>query len=169
MTLIKRLTFSFAVLSAFALCAVAPAQATDADAARDQTLKLFQIFKDRDWKTLFDVIQMSPVVAKTLTNRDEFAASFDKGLKDGDPDNAFSKLVDTMSDVKVGTAVIEGNVAYVATSCKVKIDDSTVQFLGVAKLVKTGDTWKWDLSFTDQPDKATEQRFTELFGVPSIL
>lgn len=164
---IRRSIFFLVILTALSLSALAPAQSTDADAAKAQALNLFKIYRARDWKGLYDNVAFSPAVTKTLSNRDDFASAFDKGLKAGDPNNDFGKLMDNMSDISVGFAVIEGDKAYVATSCTISVDAQKVKFLGIAKLIKVGDAWKWDLTFTDDSEKATELRFTQIIGDPA--
>src|SRR5436305_1685876 len=125
---LRRSSLWLIVIATFALSALASAQADtkDADAARAQALNIFTLFKARDWKGLYDVIQLSPEVAKTIPSRDDFAVGFAKGLKDSDPNDDFSKLVDTMDDVIAGTAIIENGNAYVATSCTVTVDSAKV-------------------------------------------
>jgi hypothetical protein len=156
------------LVAAFLVSSLAFAQADkDTQAARDTTQKLFTVFKNKDWHTLFDIIQLSPTLSKSMTDRDAFATAFDKGLKEGDPNNEFDKLVGTMDNVSIGAAIIEDKNAYVSTTCTVKVEGQSVRFVGIAKLVKVAGAWRWDLSFTDDADKASETRFTQLLGEPS--
>ena len=148
------------------LCSFASAQ-SDAEAAGSQVINLFKIFKARDWKALYDVTAFTPEIAKGLRGRDDFAAGFAKGLHEGDPDDSFSKLIDSMSDVFTGLAIVEKDTAVVATSCNLTFDKKKVAFLGIAKLAKVDGKWKWDLTFSNDLQKATAQRFTELFGSPA--
>ncbi len=145
----------------------APAQDKDGDAARAQVTALFKVFKSRDWKGLFAITEFSPAVKKVTTDPDAFAAEVAKSIKESDPGDAFGKIFDGISDIIAGQAIIEGNMAYVATSCRAKVEDQTVTFVGLAKLIKVGDAWKWDLAFSDDTDKATELRVTQLIGKPA--
>ncbi len=169
MNSIRRSFFCVFVIGCLGLAALSPGQAVnaDADAARAQALNLFKIYKARDWKSLYDVTVFSPAVTKTLTNRDEFATGFEKGLSQNDPKNDFGNLMDSLDDISVGCVIIENDSAYVATSCTITADSQKVKFLGIAKLIKSSGDWKWDLTFSDDAEKATEKRFTEIVGDPA--
>jgi hypothetical protein len=168
MNSIRRSLLCVFVIGCLGLAALSPGQSTaDADAARAQALNLFKIYRSHDWKGLYDVTAFSPAVSKTLTNRDEFATGFEKGLTQGDPNNDFGKLMDGLQEISAGCVIIENDSAYVATSCIVTVDTQKVKFLGIAKLIKSGGEWKWDLTFSDDTEKATEKRFTEILGDPA--
>lgn len=141
-------------------------QADNESAARNQVLSLFTIFKSRDWKSLWGVVQFSPAVATATTDPEAFARDVAKGIKDADPDDNFGKLFGGMSDIGAGGVVIEGDRARVATSCKVTNADGSVILLGVATLVKVDGIWKWDLSASDDTEKITGQRLQEMLGSP---
>jgi len=158
------LCFTFA----FAQSAFAQDEDAQAKAARDQAQKLYQTFKNKDWKGLYDLIQLSPSVAKQLNGRDAFAKDFETGLKQGDPTDNLGKVVDNMSDIRTGAAIVEGKYAYVSCTSVVVIEGTKMRFLGMVKLIKVGDSWRWDLSFTDDPEKASAQRFSEMLGLPAV-
>ena len=153
------------LLVAIFMSALAFAQSDDkdVDAARAATQKLFSVFKARDWHALFDLIQFAPKLQQQMNDRNQFAKAFEEGLS-GDSD--FSKIIDSMDNVAVGAALIEGKFAYVGTTCTVKVDDQQVRFVGLAKLVKVDTAWRWDLTFTEDPAKASETRFEQLLGEP---
>lgn len=154
----------FLALGAFGLAGV-----SDADAARKQALVLFNIFKQKDWRGLYYVVEFSAAVKPTVTDADAFARDVDKGIRQSDPDyKTYNNLFDHLDDIAVGVAVVENGHARVATSCRIAFPGkSEVTFLGIVTLVKVGDMWKWDLTFTDNTKGATEQRFTELLGQAS--
>ena len=169
MNSIRRSLLCVFVLGCLGLAALSPGQTAnaDADAARAQVLNLFKIYRAHDWKSLYDVTAFSPAVSKTLSNRDEFASGFEKGLTENDPKNEFGQLMDGLEDISAGCVIFENNSAYVATSCTVTVDTQKVKFLGIAKLIKSAGDWKWDLTFSDDIEKATEKRFTEILGDPA--
>jgi len=147
----------------------APAQQEkDEEAARSQVTALFKIFKSRDWKGLYAISEFSPAVKKVMTDPDAFAVQFNKGLTENDPNNAFGKLFDGMTDIVAGQAIVEGNVAFVSTSCKVTIEGKALTFVGLARLLKVDSAWKWDLAFTDDTEKTTEVRLAQLLGKPNV-
>ena len=71
------------------------------------------------------------------------------------------------SGAKVGKAVVKGSKANVPTSCKITMDAKTIPFKGNARMIKKGGTWKWDLTFTDDAEKATSTALMELIGKPT--
>jgi hypothetical protein len=164
---IKKLLKPLALVAVLSCFAWAPAQDKNEDAARSQVAALFKIFKDRDWKGLFAIAEFSPAVKKVTTDPVAFADEVAKSISQNDPTDAFGKLFNNMTDIVEGQAIIEGNYAYVSTTCKAKIDGQIATFVGLAKMVKVGDVWKWDLSFTDDTEKATELRVTQLLGRPN--
>lgn len=167
MNTLRRFALFALVLATFAITPLARAQSSDADSAKAQALNLFKIYRSQDWKALFDNLALPEAVAKANMDRDTFAVGFAKGLKDNDPNGDFEKLMDNLSDISVGTAIIEGNAAYVCTSCSVAVGDDKVKFLGIVKLIKVDDIWKWDLTTGADMEKATEQRFKEIIGDPA--
>ena len=74
--------------------------------------------------------------------------------------------MDNRSEITVGTAIIENDSAYVATSCTISVETQKIRFIGIAKLIKKSGAWKWDLTFSDNAEKATELRFTQIIGDP---
>jgi hypothetical protein len=160
----QRLPLALAIFALMAVSALAPGQDEEKVAAKDQALKLYNVFKSRDWKSLYDLIAFSPKVAPTVGDRDKFVEDFRKGL--GDNNDAVQELMGNMSDVRTGAALVEGNHAYVPASSVVDFKGTKVRFLGLIKLVKVDSVWKWDLAFSDDVEKATAQRFTELLGAP---
>lgn len=162
--------FSFRALVTVALLTLSVACFADDkedEAIRKQALNVFQVFKQRDWKGLFNASEFSATVKKDMTDPELFATKFAEGLKESDPDNAFGKLFDGMTEIKVGGVAIEGGKARVATSCVITVDKKAVPFLGVATFIKVGKDWKWDLSFSDEPETVTSQRLEEFIGAPS--
>jgi hypothetical protein len=153
------------LLFAAAVAMAAPAHADgDTDAVKSQVLRLYKDFKGRDWKDIYDVIGLAKGVS--MGTREQFAADFDQGIKQGDPGDMFSKLIDGMADVQIGAVMIEGEYAYVPTYCSVTIDGSKARLMGIAKMRKVDGTWRWDLTFTDDTEKAAAARTQQLFGEP---
>ena len=136
------------------------------DSAKKQVLELFRVFKAQDWKRLYDISMFSPAVSKTIKDRETFAADFAKGVTNNGKDDSFAKVMSSLSETSAGLVIIEGKSAYVSTSCKIDVNGQKVPLVGIAKLIKVGETWKWDLSFTDDAEKATSVRTTEFLGQP---
>ncbi len=152
------------------MSAMAPAQATstgtDYDAAKKQVLELLKVLKTQDWKRLYDITEFSPQVAKSVVDRDTFAKGFASGVTKDGKDDTFAKVMASLSEQSAGLVIIEGRSAYVSTTCKIDVSGQNVVLVGIAKLIKVGDAWKWDLTFTDDAEKATSTRTTELLGQP---
>lgn len=151
--------------------AVASAQATgtgpDYDAAKRRVIELLKVLKTQDWKRLYDISEFSPKVAKGIVDRDTFANGFASGVTKDGKDDTFAKVMASLSEQNVGIVIIEGKSAYVSTTCKIAVGEQKVTLVGIAKLIKVGDAWKWDLTFTDDAEKATSTRTTELLGQPA--
>ena len=163
---LQRISLAIAILALLAVSALAPAQDEDRDAAKSQALKLYNVFKTRDWKTLYDLIAFSPKIAPTVGDQDKFVADFQKGLSEKGGDEALDKLMGNISNIRTGSPILEGDKAYVPTTSVLQIEGQKMRFLGAIKLVKVSSVWKWDLSFSDDLEKATSQRFLELLGAP---
>lgn len=163
----KKLFKPLVLVAVLSCSAWAPAQDKEEDAARSQVAALFKIIKARDWKGLFAIAEFSPKVKAAMTDPVSFADEVTKSIAQNDPTDEFGKLFNNLSDIIEGQAIVDGKSAYVSTTCKAKIDGQTATFVGLAKMIKVGDAWKWDLSFTDDTEKATELRVTQLLGRPN--
>ncbi len=152
------------VVALLAVSAMSFAQSEDD--AKKQVLEIFKVFKTRDWKGLYQVSTFSAAVKAKITSPEQFAKDVAAGIKQSDPEDNVGKLFNNMSDIMAGGVVIEGPKARVATSCKVAVSGSSVVFFGVATLIKVDGTWKWDLSFSDDPQEVTAKRVQELLGAP---
>ncbi len=167
----KRLAFGIFFFTILAMStATAFGQGTSAgpeyDSAKKQALELFRVFKTQDWKRMYDISIFSSAVAKTISDRDSFAKDFAKGVTKDGKDDTFSKVMSNLSDMGAGLVIIEGKYAYVSTTCKIAVDGQKIALVGIVKFLKVGDTWKWDLAFTDDAEKATSTRTTEFLGQP---
>src|ERR1051325_2520445 len=100
-------------------------------------------------------------------NPDKFAADVEKGIVQSGGKEAIAKLCGGMSDVAVGKSVVNGAKANVPTKCKITIEGKTLQFKGNARMIKKGGAWKWDLTFEEDPQKATSMALQELIGKPA--
>ncbi len=167
---LKQLSFGFLFASTLLMTSQALGQGTsegpEYDSAKKQVIELFRVFKTQDWKRLYDISMFSPAVSKTIKDRETFAVDFAKGVTNGGKDDTFTKVMSTLSETSVGLVIIEGKSAYVSTSCKIAVSGQKVPLVGIAKLIKVGETWKWDLSFTDDAEKAASTRTTEFLGQP---
>jgi hypothetical protein len=132
-----------------------------------QALKLYKVIKNQDWKAMYSLILFPSGVAKpTATSADEFAAGFRDGINQKDGGAAVNNLFNNMSDIAVGEPAVNGDKADVPTSATITINGKALVFKGVAHMKKDGDTWKWDLSFTEDLTAATEQELQALLGKP---
>jgi hypothetical protein len=170
MKLYRGFLVGFCLVLSLAMGAVVPAQGTstgpDYDSAKKQVLELLKVLKNQDWKRLYDITEFSSLVARGLVDRDAFAKGFASGITKDGKDDTFAKVMASLSEQSAGLVIIEGKSAYVSTTCKIDVSGQKVMLVGIAKLIKVGDAWKWDLTFTDDAEKATSTRTTELLGQP---
>jgi hypothetical protein len=155
--------FTFSVLTVSAGAKPQVAAATPKAAA----LNLYTIIKNQDWKALYFVTIFSAKVRADLPDdADQFATGIAKGIHDSDPDGVVDKLFKSISDITIGEPAINGNSADVPTAANLTVSGKVVRFKGMAHLTKEKDVWKWDLSFTDDPQQATSVGIQTLFGKP---
>lgn len=154
------------VIAAIFVCALAGAQQTELDAAKAQALAVFKAVKGRDWKDLFGRITLAEELPNTPEARDAFAESINGDMDKTKDGQEFIKLMESMKALSCGIPVVEKDVAYVPTTCTVTMEGVTVRFLGLVKLKKVKDEWRWDLSQNKDVAKAAEERTVQLFGDP---
>ena len=148
----------------------APAKADDASAteAKAQALKIYKSIQRQDWKEMFLLSKYSPAAEKAFgSDADLVAVEIRKGIE-SDPDGkkVLDALTKDMTDITVGEPIITGETAEVPTSSTVKLSGKAVTLRGVAKLIKSGSTWKWNMTSTDDIELATAQAMTDLLGSP---
>jgi hypothetical protein len=96
-----------------------------------------------------------------------FADGVRRGINsDKDGQKTMDDLLNNLSEIEVGEPSISGDKAEVPTSAKFAINGTTVPFKGMAHMIKDGDVWKWDLTFSDDTKVATEQALLALIGKP---
>ncbi len=166
MNLIKPFVRTALLALLVAVSGLAIAQNKETEAVQTRVQQLFTVLKGKDWKGLYHVTEFSSTVKKSLTTDEAFAKDVETGIKESDPDDQVTKLFSELNEFVVGQVIVEGSTAYAATSCKLTVEGQTVTLLGVAKMVRSGGEWRWDLSFTDDVSKATETRLVELLGKP---
>ncbi|HTQ10836.1 MAG TPA: caspase family protein [Fimbriimonadaceae bacterium] len=138
----------------------------DAAECQSQALALYQAMQKQDWKALYHLAAFSPEITKILPGEDEFAKQVSDGIDEGGNRDSTNQLFAAMSDLAVGSATIQGDKATVPTTMVLAINGQTKHFHGVAKMVRSGKTWKWDLTTTNNLEKATTDAMTALIGKP---
>ena len=110
----------------------------------------------------------SPNVRKEMPDdADAFATGVRAGIKgEKDGQKTIDDLLNNLSEITVADPVMNGDKADVPTSAKLTIDGKAVIFKGTAHMIKAGDAWKWDLTFSDDTKTATEQALLALIGKP---
>ena len=151
----------------------AAAVATAAN-AETQTVKIYRTLRDQDWKAWYYLAAFSPKLKAELkekgTTADDFAADVWKGynssFKTPEEKKATDDIFKSITEIMVGEAVITGQTAVVPTTAKISAGGKTRTFKGAAHLVDDAGVWKLDLTFSDDAEKATSQRVSEIFGSP---
>jgi len=134
---------------------------------RSDALTLYKILQKQDWKSLYHAAAFSDKVAKTMPSSPaKFAEDVQKGIDNSGGREAVDKLFAGMSNMAVGKAAITGSKADVPTSCDIELQGKTLHFKGHARMIKRGAAWKWDLTSTDNVEKATSSALQELIGKP---
>ena len=135
---------------------------------RAQALKLYLVIQKQDWEALYSLVLFSPKLRLEMGGQSkEFAAGVRQGINESDSGKAVKELFDNMSDIAVGEPVINGDKADIPTSSKVILKGRTAFFKGTAHMIRDGQSWKWDLSFTEDVGAATSQQLIALIGTPS--
>lgn len=144
------------------------AKAGDASSedAKAQALKIYKAMQRHDWKEIFQLSAFSPVLTKSLGSDANAGAKAIGNAVGSDPDGkkVFDAVTKSMSDVAVGEPIIMGDKANVPTTSTAKLDGKDVKFRGLARLIKSGGVWKWDLTSSDDIETATAEALTELLG-----
>ena len=154
----------------YVLGQTAPAKADDTSAAdaKAQALKIYKAIQRQDWKEMFILSKYAPAAEKAFgSDVDAIAADIRKGIE-SDPEGkkVLDALTKNMADISVGEPTLNGDTAEVPTSSTVKLSGKVVTLRGVAKLIRSGSSWKWDMTFTDDIETATAQAMTDLLGTP---
>jgi hypothetical protein len=153
--------------SAFIVSVTAKPQAATVSSPKAAALNLYTVIKNQDWKALYFITIFSAKVRADLPDdADQFATGIAKGIKDSDPDGVVDKLFKSISDITIGEPAMNGNSADVPTAANLTVNGKVVRFKGTAHMTKEKDVWKWDLSFTDDPQQATSAGIQALFGKP---
>jgi len=176
--MLKKILCTFLVLGLVAgsLSTQAAAQAKpsgDATATPEaQARRIYQAIRDQDYKALFYLMAFAPKAKETLTTAEAFAIDFKSGydasFKTPEDHERTDKILHSISDIMIGEPVVTGNKAAIPTSAKITGNGVTLTFRGQANLINDGGVWKLDLTFTDDSEKATAQRVSEIFGQPEI-
>jgi hypothetical protein len=169
--MMKKLTsFALAVCLTFSVLSIsvsAKPQAAAASSPKAAALNLYNVIKNQDWKALYFITIFSAKVRADLPDDpDQFAAGLAKGIRDSDPDGVVDKLFKSISDIEIGEPVMNGNSADLPTAANLTVSGKVLRFKGTAHMTKEKDVWKWDLSFTDDPQQATSVGLQALLGKP---
>lgn len=149
---------------AAAVAVAAPAFARAGGDPRSRALEIYRSFKTKDWNKLFDLSALPGVKSDNQAARKGFIQGIAGELeKNPQSKQQFDALVNNMSDLKTGPAVVKGNKAVVPTSSVVKMNGKTLPLHGRIALVKQGAEWKWDLTSGDP--KQIEKASAEVFFV----
>lgn len=157
---VNRLFFALLLTLSFAF-------ASAAQDAQSQALKLYRSIQREDWKQLYYLAAFSPNIRKHLGTPEAFAADVAKGIGQSENAKIVHQLFSGMKNIVVGKATVTGNKATAPTSSDVTLNGQKVHFKGLARMIKDGGVWKWDLSYTDDVQTATSNAIQELLGKPS--
>jgi hypothetical protein len=89
---------------------------------------------------------------------------YESSFKTPEEQKTTDAIFKSIKDIMVGEAVISGDTAAVPTSATISSNGQTRAFKGVAHLIRHQGTWKLDLTFNDDSEKAMAQRVGEIFG-----
>ncbi len=153
---------AIAVLAVGGALAAAPRQAGPSS----QALALYKSLKNQDWRALYFLAEFSPAVKKQLPGPDKFATEVKEGIDNSGGAADVDMIFKNMSDIQVGEAVVKGGRATVPTSSKITLKGKIIIFKGAARMINAAGIWKWDLTFTNDPEKATSTAMQELIGKP---
>ena len=133
-----------------------------------QALKVFQAIQKQDWRTMYYLTRFSVTLTQRIgSDVDGFIKGITKGI-DEDPEGrkTTDNVLNGLSNLATGEPVIKGDRADVPTSSTMTLNGRATVFHGVAHMLRDGNTWKWDLTFTDNPGEATEKGLGDLLGKP---
>jgi len=166
----KVLAISIILLAALATMAQTElSENLPADEASAQALKVFNAIQKQDRAETYRLSQFSAKLSKTLSGAavDEFVEGFRQAMaEDKQGANMVNELLSNMTEITAGRAVVNGDKAEVPTSCRITLKGQTLLFKGVAKMIRSGKNWKWDLTSSDDPALVMEQGLTTLVGEP---
>jgi hypothetical protein len=152
------------LLVVLSLC-IASAACAASDAST-QALALYKAIQKQNWKALYYLAQFSPAIQKQLPGADEFAKQVAQGVRSSGNAAVVDTLFKGMKNIRVGTAAVSGNKATVPTAVTVNLNGKVMPFKGLARMIKSNGAWKWDLTGTDDAQKATSVAIQELIGKP---
>lgn len=137
-----------------------------------QALRIYKAIRDQDYKALFYLMAFTPKGRATMTTAEAFAVDMRKGYESSFKTPAeqaeTDKIFQSISDIMIGEPVITVSKAAIPTSARITANGATRTFRGQAYLIKDDGVWKLDLTFTDDTEKATAQRVSEMFGKPEV-
>ncbi len=151
---------------AIVLCAISAIANAASDAA-SQARALYTAIHKQDWHALYYLASFSPAIKKQLEGPDKFAADVKSGIDQGGNTKVVNDLFNSIRNIKVGAPAVKGTKATVPTSADITVNGRTLHFNGFAKMINDGGTWKWDLSYTDDVEKATANSLQQLIGKPA--
>ena len=135
---LKRFWSLAAALATMTVCSAA-AHAQRASDPRDQALVAYKIIQKQDWKGLYRSAAFSEKVAKSLpADPAVFAAQVENGIKGTGNKETVDKVFAGMSDLAVGKAEVKGKKADVPSSCRIKMNDKTLEFKGIIHAILPG-------------------------------
>lgn len=133
-----------------------------------QALKIYQAFRDQNYRALFYLIAFTEKGQATLTTAEDFArdtrAGYDGGFKTPEEKAVSDRILTSISGIMIGEPVITGTTAAVPTSAKITVNGQTLVFKGIAHLIQDKGVWKLDLTIDEDSEKAMAQRTGELIG-----
>jgi hypothetical protein len=145
----------------------AQAQAGPQRTPREAALITFRILQQQDWKALYSACAFSETVAESLPKTpQEFADEVTRGIVTSGGKDKLDQFLGGMKDLAVGEPQVTGDLASVPTSFTITLNEKVFHFRGIARLVRRQHAWLWDLSFSDDVQKATEKAFSEMLGKP---
>lgn len=162
---IRRIVAAVAVLAGgWAGAGTPPAASPGPQAA---ALAVFHILQKQDWAALYHVAAFSEQVMDQLpADPAVFAADVEKGIGGGKNKQLVDQMFNGMSDLAVGGPDLHGDYVTLPTSCTITIEGKPHPFTGTIHLIRRQHTWKWDLTFTNNPEEATAKALGELVGKP---
>src|SRR4051812_25896159 len=98
------------LLVAFGAIAYAQSPGPAPRPPKAQALSLYKAFQQRDWQSLYGLIQYAPKnMAFLQVGPEKFAAAIVKSMKDGGTEANFVKLTDALSNLAVGEPEVKGD------------------------------------------------------------
>jgi len=142
------------------------ARAGESEDLQQKALSLIKVVKAKDWKALYSLMAFTGDLKKVPA--DDFAKGFGDGIESSGHSKDLDFILNAIQSFSVGKPVIEEDRGYVPTTFMLKVQDRTINFVGIARMVKDDGTWKWDFTGQGDMEKLAELRFEQLIGTIAV-